>query len=170
MVLRPPPPIWVFTLENFPGQDLTPFWNVDVQVRQWETMACWKQWSPYINHLQRLTAFCPEIWPYTYLNCVEERWLWLRASVSESKTRKHREILTRLLTSAEGCKCSKKHVQRRKTPIFIPNTGGISVPFHWSGQGAHSSLLANLKQIVTGRRGKEEGGGECLQWNGNEVE
>ena len=23
---------------------------------------------------------------------------------------------------------------------------------HWSGQGAHSSWLANLKQIVTGRR------------------
>ena len=28
-------------------------------------------------------------------------------------------------------------------------------PFHRSGQGAHSSQLANLKQIVTGRRGKE---------------
>ena len=32
-------------------------------------------------------------------------------------------------------------------------------PSHWSGQGAHSSLLANLKQIVTGRRGKREGQG-----------
>ena len=31
-------------------------------------------------------------------------------------------------------------------------------PSHWSGQGAHSSRLANLKQIVTGRIGKEEGG------------
>ena len=30
-------------------------------------------------------------------------------------------------------------------------------PFHWSGQGAHSSWLANLKQIVIGSRGKEEG-------------
>ena len=30
-------------------------------------------------------------------------------------------------------------------------------PSHWSGQGAHSSPLANLKQIVTGRREKEEG-------------
>ena len=32
-------------------------------------------------------------------------------------------------------------------------------PSHWSGQGAHSSQLANLKQVVTGRRGKEGGGG-----------
>jgi len=28
---------------------------------------------------------------------------------------------------------------------------------HWSGQGTHTSLLANLKQIVTGRRGMTEG-------------
>ena len=28
---------------------------------------------------------------------------------------------------------------------------------HWSDQGVHSSRLANLKQIVTGGRGKEEG-------------
>ena len=33
---------------------------------------------------------------------------------------------------------------------------GLS-PSHRSGQGAHSSRLANLKQIVTGRREKEEG-------------
>ena len=33
-------------------------------------------------------------------------------------------------------------------------------PSHWSGQGAHSSRLANLKQIVTGRRGKEERGSQ----------
>ena len=33
-------------------------------------------------------------------------------------------------------------------------------PSHWSGQGAHSSQLANLKQNVTGRRGREEGSQE----------
>lgn len=32
-------------------------------------------------------------------------------------------------------------------------------PSHWSGQGAHSSPLANLKHVVTGRRGKGEGWG-----------
>lgn len=32
-------------------------------------------------------------------------------------------------------------------------------PSHWSGQGAHSSPLANLKHIVTGRRGKGQGRG-----------
>ena len=31
-------------------------------------------------------------------------------------------------------------------------------PSHWSGQGTHSSRLANLKQIVTGRRRKDEEG------------
>ena len=36
-------------------------------------------------------------------------------------------------------------------------------PFHWSGQGEHSSWLANLKEIVTGRIGKEGGGGACLR-------
>ena len=31
-------------------------------------------------------------------------------------------------------------------------------PSHGSGQGAHSSQVAHLKQIVAGRRGEEEGG------------
>ena len=30
-------------------------------------------------------------------------------------------------------------------------------PSHWSGKGAHSSQLANLRQIVAGRRGKDGG-------------
>ena len=37
-------------------------------------------------------------------------------------------------------------------------------PSHWSGQGPHSSQLANLKQTVTGRRGKEEGGHRKAFW------
>ena len=36
-------------------------------------------------------------------------------------------------------------------------------PSHWSGQGAHFSQLANLKQIVMGKRGEEGGGGGCLR-------
>ena len=45
-------------------------------------------------------------------------------------------------------------------------------PSHWSGQGAHSSWLANLKQIVTGRRGKEEGGvaGSLFSQNQSKME
>ena len=40
-------------------------------------------------------------------------------------------------------------------------------PSYWSGQGAHSSWLDNLKQIVTERRGKEEGGHrKAFQQNG----
>ena len=53
----------------------------------------------------------------------------------------------------------KKHGQRRKDPpcLSLTQVRYLS-PSHWSGQGAHSSHLVNLKQIVTGRRGKEEEG------------
>ena len=52
----------------------------------------------------------------------------------------------------------KKHPQRRKDPPYLSLTQVMYLsPSHWSGQGTHSSQLANLKQIVTGRRGKEEG-------------
>ena len=46
---------------------------------------------------------------------------------------------------------------RRKDPPYVSLTQVMVLsPSHWSGQAAHSSRLANLKQIVTGRRGKEE--------------
>ena len=58
----------------------------------------------------------------------------------------------------------KKLEQRRKDPLYLSLTQVMYLsPSHRSGQGAHSSPLANLKQIVTGRRGKEEQGGECLK-------
>ena len=81
---------------------------------------------------------------------------WLRSSLSENETHEHREISTRLFTSAEG------HAQRRKHPPYLLSLTQVMYlsPSHWSGQSAHSSGLANLKQIVTGRRGKE---GEALQ-------
>ena len=50
------------------------------------------------------------------------------------------------------------HAEQRTLPYLSLMQVMHLSPFHWSGQGAHSSPLANLKQIVTGRRGKEEGG------------
>ena len=55
----------------------------------------------------------------------------------------------------------KVPTQRRKDPSYLSLTQVVYLsPSHWSGHGAHSSWLANLKQIVTGKRGKrgwEEG-------------
>ena len=66
----------------------------------------------------------------------------------------------------------KKRVQRSKDSPYLSLTQvmGLS-PSHPSGQGAHSSLLANLKQIVTGRRGKGEGvAGGRLRCNWSKAE
>ena len=90
---------------------------------------------------------------------------WLRSSVSGSKTHERGEISTRLYF-AEGRKCSKNaHKEGRPPYVAVPQS-----PSHWSGQDARSSRLANLKQIVTGRRGKEEGGGGCLRQSRNKME
>ena len=52
----------------------------------------------------------------------------------------------------------KKHMQRRKDPPYLSLMQVMYLSLsHWSDQGVHSSRLANLKQIVTGGRGKEEG-------------
>ena len=81
--------------------------------------------------------------------------------MSESETHEHGEISTRLFTSAEGCKCSESMQEEDRTSLFIPNAGGISVPFPLVRSGrtffAHSSWLANLKQIVSGKRGRQGG-------------
>ena len=77
---------------------------------------------------------------------------WLGSSVSKNETHEHGEISTRPLTSAEGHRYSKKRVPCLSLMQVI-----YLSPSHRSGQGAHSSQLANLKQIVTGRRGKGEG-------------
>ena len=48
---------------------------------------------------------------------------------------------------------------KKKRPSHVSLTQGMYLsPSHGSGQGGHSSRLANLKQSVLGRRGKEEGG------------
>jgi len=59
------------------------------------------------------------------------------------------------MTSAEG-QDAQKACQEDPAYLSLKQVVYLS-PSHWSGQGAHSSQLANLKQIVTGRRGK--GGG-----------
>ena len=58
----------------------------------------------------------------------------------------------------KGMGTQKVHAKKKRPYLFIPNALMYLFASHWSGQGAHSSRLANLKQIVTGRRGKEEGG------------
>ena len=53
----------------------------------------------------------------------------------------------------------KSRCAEQRTLPYVSLTQVMQLsPSHWSGQGTHSSQLANLKQIVTGRRGKEEGG------------
>ena len=58
----------------------------------------------------------------------------------------------------------------REDPSHSPPAQVVSLsPSHGSGQGAHSSRLANLKQIVPGRRGKrgmEEGVSDQQEQNG----
>ena len=82
---------------------------------------------------------------------------WFGSSVSENEAHDHGEILTRVFTSAEGAGAQKAAPRRKDSPsLSLMQVMDLS-PSHGSGQGAHSSRWANLKQIVTGRRGKEEG-------------
>ena len=71
------------------------------------------------------------------------------------------------LVLQKGMSAQKAHAKEGRPPPS--SEGGIPVPSHWSGQGTHSSRLANWKQIVTGRRGKEGGGG-CPRQSRNEME
>ena len=81
---------------------------------------------------------------------------WLGSSVSKNKTREHGEISTRLFTSAEGRRCPKSEQRRKDPPCVSPAQVMSLSPSQGSGQGPHSSQLANLKQIVTERRGGGE--------------
>lgn len=54
----------------------------------------------------------------------------------ESETRGQGEIVTRLLTSAEGRGHAKKCARRTKEPpLFLPNAGDVPVPFAWVRSG-----------------------------------
>ena len=88
----------------------------------------------------------------------------------ENETHEHGEILTRLFTSAEGCGYSK--IACKEDPPYLSLRQVIyPSPSHWSGQGVHSSQLANLKQIATRRRGKEEGvSGGCCSRNQSKMD
>ena len=81
------------------------------------------------------------------------------------------EISTRLFTSAEGHGYSKKHALRTKdSPLFIPNTGDLPVPFPLVRSG-RTLFPVGLKQIVAGKRGKEERGRRgCFSQNQSKME
>ena len=79
---------------------------------------------------------------------------WLGWSASENETREHGEVATRLFASAEGPDAQRAPAKKKSPSLFIPKAGDVTAPRHGPGQGAHSSPLANLKRIVTGRRGK----------------
>jgi len=67
---------------------------------------------------------------------------------------------------------AQKPRAKKKRPSHVSLTQGMHLPpSHGSGQGAHFSRVANLKQIVTGRRGKEEGvTGGCFSRNQSKME
>lgn len=80
-----------------------------------------------------------------------EKGLWLGTSVSESKTREHREISTRLFLLQKGAGAQKVQAKKRPPPprLSLTRVAYLS-PSHGPGQGPPSSWLDNLKQIVTG--------------------
>ena len=63
-----------------------------------------------------------------------------------------------LVQKGAGTPKSARAEQRTLPYLSLTQVMCLS-PSHWSGQGAHSSQFADLKQIVTGKRGKEDGGG-----------
>ena len=84
---------------------------------------------------------------------------WLGSLVSKNETHAHGETLTRFLTSAEGHRHSKKCTRQTKDPpLFLPNAGDAPVPFPWVRSGRTFFPVGSLKQIVAGKRGKQEGG------------
>ena len=81
---------------------------------------------------------------------------WLGSSVSENETYEHGDTSTRLF--GRRARVLKKLMQGRKDPPYLSLMQILYLSAsHWSGQGTCSSWLANLKQTVAGRGGKEEG-------------
>ena len=60
-----------------------------------------------------------------------------------------------LLREDAGLK--KREREEKKPPVLRPNAGDVPVPFPRVRSGRTFPPLAHLKQMVTGRRGKEEG-------------
>ena len=68
--------------------------------------------------------------------------------------------LDKALSFCRRAQVLKKCTPRRKDPPCLSLTRVMYLsPSHGSGQGAHSSWMADLKQTVTGRRRKEDWGG-----------
>lgn len=61
----------------------------------------------------------------------------------------------------KGSGTQKVHAKKKRPSLFIPNAGDVPVSTHWSGQGAHSSRLANLK-LLLGEEGKRRGSQEGI--------
>ena len=81
---------------------------------------------------------------------------WLGSSVSENETREHGGDPDKALYFCRGHGYSKSVC--KEDPPYLSLTQAMHLsPSHGSGQGAHASRLANLTQIVPGRRWKEEG-------------
>ena len=91
--------------------------------------------------------------------------------MSESETRGQGEISTRLLTSAEGRGYSKKCVRRTKNPPYLSLTQVMYLsPSHGSGQGAHSSRLANWNKLLLGKEVKRKGVAGAFQLKPEQME
>ena len=104
----------------------------------WESLKYWPsdpftEKVPNPNFWLRLFFFRKPLWefdPSISYRCWKLQQLWLRSSVSESETHGQGEISTRLFTSVQGCRHSKKCVSQTKDPpLFIPNAGDVAVPF-----------------------------------------
>ena len=92
---------------------------------------------------------------------------WLGLSVSENYTHEHKALYL-----CKRVRVLKKHAQRKDSPYLSLMQVMYLSPSHWSGQVTHSSWLANLKEIVTGRRGKGEVwvAGRCFSQNQSKME
>ena len=78
--------------------------------------------------------------------------------MSENETHEQEEISIRLFTSAEGHRCSKSTCSEQRTLPYLSLMQVIYLsPSHWSGQGAHSSWLANWKKLLLQKEVKRKG-------------
>jgi len=59
--------------------------------------------------------------------------------------------------------CTQKACPKKKrSPSLSLMQGEYLSPFHWSGQGAHSSWLANWNKLLVGEEGKRMGSQEGI--------
>ena len=114
----------------------------------------WLIWN--VKHFIPIST--PLVWPWE--PCMILLGTWLGWSVLKNETHEQGETATSSLLVQKGAGTPKSaRAEQRPLPYLSLTQVMCLSPSHWSGQGAHSSQFADLKQIVTGRRGKEDGGG-----------